>query len=111
MNSRLAEVHERRVKANHGSDVVEWHRLSGLPDNVTDEGEVVRVNEGKRQRVDKEMLHSAIESMKRSDAPASDKSLARLAKHYLDVGDVEAARHYTVENGHSPHNGVVVKDG
>ena len=25
-----------------------WHRLSGLPDNVTDEGEIVEADEGRR---------------------------------------------------------------
>ena len=32
------------------SDVAMWHRLSGLPDNVTDAGEIVEVDEAALER-------------------------------------------------------------
>ncbi len=75
-------------------DVAMWHRLSGLPDNVTDEGEVVRDEPGRQLSADKEQLRSLIARLRRADAPPEAQALARLAASYLLAGDVETARRY-----------------
>lgn len=75
-------------------EVAMWHRLSGLPDNVTDEGEVVRGEPGRQLSADKEQLRSLIARLRQADAPPEAQTLARLAASYLLAGDVETARRY-----------------
>jgi hypothetical protein len=76
------------------SDVAMWHRLSGAPDNVTDDGEIVDVDAGLRTRSDKALLRAAITSLSGPDSPSNVRGLARLAASYLLAGDVETARRY-----------------
>jgi len=71
-----------------------WHRLSGLPDNVTDEGEVIRREPGRQLSADKEQLRSLIARLRQADMPPEAQALARLAASYLLAGDVETARRY-----------------
>ncbi|MCX7706850.1 MAG: hypothetical protein N2204_02445 [Anaerolineae bacterium] len=71
-----------------------WHRHSGLPDNVTDEGEVVRGEPGRQLSADKEQLRMKIARLRGPDAPLEARALARLAASYLLAGDVETARRY-----------------
>jgi hypothetical protein len=77
------------------SDVARWHRLSGLPDNVTDKGEIVSTSPGARLQTEKAQLRAWIARVRDSaDASPEAKNLARLATSYLLAGDVETARHY-----------------
>ncbi len=76
------------------SDVAMWHKLSGLPDNVTDDGVYVDVDAGRRARVEKEQLRAAIGQLSASHLPDAVRSRARLAASYLLAGDVETARRY-----------------
>jgi len=78
------------------SDVAMWHRLSGLPDNVTDEGEIVEVDAGRRLSAEKALLRAAITELSVSQMPGETRGLARLAASYLIAGDVETARRYIV---------------
>ncbi len=71
-----------------------WHRLSGQPDNVTDDGEVILVNEGQRLSSEKRMLRAAMARLSDRELPSEVRSLARLAAGYLVAGDVETARRY-----------------
>src|SRR5512135_1187167 len=74
------------------SEVAEWHRLSGLPDNVTGAGEIIDAAAGRRQQVDKDGLRSEIERLSAPVQPARVRGMARLAASYLLAGDVETAR-------------------
>jgi hypothetical protein len=76
------------------SEVAMWHLLSGAPDNVTEDGEIVGPDSGLRQRLEKELLRAAIEDLRRAEAPAEVRSLGRLAASYLLAGDVETAVRY-----------------
>lgn len=76
------------------SDVARWHRLSGQPDNVTDDGEIVSADAGRRLQMEKAQLRATITQIRESDAPAAAKADARLAASYLLAGDVETARRY-----------------
>jgi hypothetical protein len=76
------------------SEVAMWHRLSDLPDNVTDEGEIVVADAGSRLRSEKALLRAAIARLSTTDSPSEIRSLARLAASYLLAGDVETARRY-----------------
>ena len=76
------------------SDVARWHRLSGLPDNVTDEGEVISIDLGRRTQSDKMQLRATIARIREGDGPQEARDLARLAASYLLAGDVETARRY-----------------
>jgi hypothetical protein len=69
-----------------------WHRLSGMPDNVTDEGEVVDVDAGRRTQAEKESLRGAIANLSAEGRPPRVRGMARLAASYLLAGDVETAR-------------------
>jgi hypothetical protein len=71
-----------------------WHLLSGSPDNVTENGEIVRADSGRRLRTEKELLRSAIEALSIAQGPAEVHSLARLAASYLLAGDAETAQRY-----------------
>ena len=71
-----------------------WHRLSGLPDNVTDEGEIVEADGGRRLRSEKALLRATIADLSISQAPNEVRGLARLAASYLLAGDVETAGRY-----------------
>ncbi len=76
------------------SEVAMWHKLSGMPDNVTDDGLVVDRVEGRRQQVEKDALRSEIRRLRESTASSRARSLASLASSYLLAGDVETARRY-----------------
>ena len=71
-----------------------WHRLSGLPDNVTDEGEIVEADGGRRLRSEKAQLRATIAALSTAQASNEVRGLARLAASYLLAGDVETARRY-----------------
>ena len=49
-----------------------WHRLSGLPDNVTDEGEIVEADGGRRLRSEKAQLRAAIADLSTAQASERD---------------------------------------
>lgn len=85
---------EEAEPARRLSDVAMWHKLSGLPDNVTDEGVVVSADERRRQQVEKDQLRAEIAFL--SDARWSNETRgrARLAASYLLAGDAETARRY-----------------
>ncbi len=76
------------------SDVARWHRLSGLPDNVTDDGQVVSQDPGRRTQAEKAALRAAIERVRDEHPSEAARNLARLAGSYLLAGDVETARRY-----------------
>jgi hypothetical protein len=71
-----------------------WHLLSGSPDNVSADGEVVEIDRSLQQRSEKELLRAAIEEMRRRAAPAEVRNLGRLAASYLRAGDMETAMRY-----------------
>lgn len=71
-----------------------WHLLSGTPDNVTEDGQIVGVDSGLRLRSEKEMLRFAIETLRAAQGPDEVRSLARLAASYLLAGDAETAQRY-----------------
>lgn len=74
------------------SDVAMWHKLSGLPDNVTDTGEVIHADAGRRLQSEKQLLRAAIARLGGSAMPDPVRGQARLAASYLIAGDVETAR-------------------
>lgn len=76
------------------SDVARWHRLSGMPDNVTDDGDVVSGTPGLRLQAEKRQLRSALAQLRDGDASEEAKALGRLAASYLLAGDAETARRY-----------------
>ncbi|OQA39715.1 MAG: hypothetical protein BWY52_03075 [Chloroflexi bacterium ADurb.Bin325] len=76
------------------SDVARWHRLSGQPDNVTDEGDIVDASEGLRLQSEKRLLRAAIARLSEPGMPAEARGAARLAASYLLAGDLETARRY-----------------
>lgn len=76
------------------SDVARWHRLSGLPDNVTDEGEVIAAEAGRRASEDKAQLRAAIARIRDTHPNETARNLAKLAASYLLAGDAETARRY-----------------
>lgn len=76
------------------SDVAMWHKLSGYPDNVTDDGLVVEADAGRRLQAEKQLLRAAIVDLSRSRMPSEVRSMARLASSYLIAGDLETARRY-----------------
>jgi hypothetical protein len=76
------------------SEVAAWHRLSGQPDNVTGDGEVVDADPGRRLGSEKELLRATIARLSGGEQPEKVRGLARLAASYLLAGDVETARRY-----------------
>jgi len=52
------------------SDVAMWHRLSGLPDNVTDAGDIVEVDAGRRLSAEKALLRAAIAELSAAQMPS-----------------------------------------
>lgn len=76
------------------SDVAMWHRLSGLPDNVTDEGEIVEADAGRRLSAEKASLRAMITALSAAGMPDETRGLARLAASYLLAGDAETAKRY-----------------
>jgi hypothetical protein len=78
----------------HLSEVAMWHLLSGAPDNVSEDGQVIQFDRSLQQRSEKELLRAAIEELRRSEAPAEVRSLGKLAASYLLAGDVETAMRY-----------------
>ena len=52
------------------SDIAMWHRLSGLPDNVTDDGEVVSAHAGQRAQIAKDQLRAEIARLRSVREPA-----------------------------------------
>jgi hypothetical protein len=76
------------------SDVARWHRLSGLPDNVTDDGEVISPEPGRRASEEKAQMRAAITRIRETHPREEARNLAKLAASYLLAGDVETARRY-----------------
>jgi Tetratricopeptide repeat len=76
------------------SDVAMWHRLSGMPDNVTEDGEVVAHDPSSSTRSEKAFLRTAIARWRENGPTDEARSLARLAGSYLLAGDTETARRY-----------------
>ena len=76
------------------SDVARWHRLSGMPDNVTGDGEVVPAEAGRRASWEKAQLRAAIARIRDRHASEEARNLAKLAGSYLLAGDAETARRY-----------------
>jgi hypothetical protein len=76
------------------SEVARWHRLSGMPDNVTDEGEVISREAGRRASEEKAQMRAAIARIRETHPNAEARNLAKLAASYLLAGDVETARRY-----------------
>ena len=76
------------------SDVAMWHKLSGAPDNVTDDGVIVDADDGLAARSEKAQLRAAIASLSGPAIPDAVRSRARLAASYLLAGDAETARRY-----------------
>jgi hypothetical protein len=76
------------------SEVARWHLLSGLPDNVTDEGEVIEPTAGQRIQAEKDLLRCDIAGLRSREVPHDVGDMARLAASYLLAGDVETARRY-----------------
>jgi hypothetical protein len=76
------------------SEVAMWHLLSGTPDNVTEDGQVVESGAALRLRSEKEILRGTIEKLRAAEQPEEVRSLARLAASYLLAGDVETASRY-----------------
>lgn len=75
-------------------EVAMWHKLSGMPDNVTEEGIIVEADDGLRTRTEKALLRAAIAGLSAPQLPDQVRSMARLAASYLLAGDVETARRY-----------------
>jgi hypothetical protein len=76
------------------SEVAMWHLLSGAPDNVTEDGELIRADASLRLRAEKELLRKTIERLRAAEHPEEVRSLARLAGSYLLAGDAETAARY-----------------
>lgn len=76
------------------SDVARWHRLSGMPDNVTDDGDVVQAEWGQRSSTEKAQLRAAIAHARDALPTEEGRNLAKLAASYLLAGDAETARRY-----------------
>jgi len=76
------------------SEVAMWHLLSGVPDNVTEDGEFVRADASLELRAEKELLRAAIEDLRSAQRSDEVRSLARLAASYLLAGDMETATRY-----------------
>jgi hypothetical protein len=76
------------------SDVARWHRLSGMPDNVTDDGEVVPASAGRRASEEKAQMRAAIARIRETHPNEEARALAKLAASYLLAGDAETARRY-----------------
>jgi hypothetical protein len=75
------------------SEVARWHRLSGLPDNVTDEGDYVSASPGAEVQTEKAQMRAAIARIRDSaDSTPAAQTFARLAASYLLAGDMETAR-------------------
>ncbi len=79
------------------SDVAMWHKRSGMPDNVTDDGDVVTAKPGLRMQAEKQLLRAAIARLSAAALPAEVRGAARLAASYLLAGDVETARRYVAQ--------------
>lgn len=71
-----------------------WHKLSGMPDNVTDEGAVVAPTPAARLQAEKHALRQTIARLRGGDNAPEVRSLARLAQSYLLAGDVETSLRY-----------------
>lgn len=82
------------------SDVAKWHRMSGLPDNVTDDGEIVSRDLGLRTQSEKMLLRAAIARIRHGQGPQEARDLGRLAASYLLAGDVETAWRYVERAEH-----------
>jgi len=79
------------------SEVAIWHLLSGTPDNVTEDGQVVQADLGQQLRSEKALLRAAIEELRAAPAPEEVRNLGRLAASYLLAGDVETAARYVTK--------------
>jgi hypothetical protein len=82
------------VRSMSESDVARWHRLSGLPDNVTEDGEIVRAEAGRRASEEKAQMRAEIARIRDMHPSEEARNLAKLAASYLLAGDAETARRY-----------------
>lgn len=76
------------------SEVATWHKLSGLPDNVADDGTIVKGDAARQAGVEKELLRGEIARLSAHGLPEAVRNRARLAASYLLAGDVETAQRY-----------------
>jgi hypothetical protein len=83
---------EEEPRSPEPGEVAMWHRLSGQPDNVTDEGEIIDARPGMRLQSDKELLRTAVARLSAPGIPPRVRGTARLAGSYLLAGDVDTAR-------------------
>ena len=81
-------------------DVAGWHKLSAMPDDVTDKGDVVHVDPGQMLRAEKQALRATAQRLAHGDGPYEVRTMARLAASYLLAGDVETARRYLDQAEH-----------
>src|SRR5512135_38815 len=85
-------MNEQDQPAEQPGEVAMWHRLSGMPDNVTDDGQIVEAHPGRLVQAEKDALRGSIADLSRDGRPARVRGMARLAASYLLAGDVETAR-------------------
>jgi hypothetical protein len=90
----MSAVNDQDQNEPKPGEVAMWHKLSGLPDNVTDEGEVIDRAEGRRQQAQKDALRLEIRRLRETTRSSRARSLAALAASYLLAGDVETALRY-----------------
>lgn len=79
---------------NPPSEAAMWHKLSGAPEGVTDDGVVVRASVGDRLQAEKQILRAKAQRLGHEGSSRRLRSLGRLAASYLLAGDVETARRY-----------------
>ncbi len=75
-------------------DVARWHKQSGLPDDVTDQGSTVHVEPAQKLQSEKTVLRATAHRLAHDGPSFEVRTLARLAASYILAGDVETARRY-----------------
>ncbi len=80
--------------SNMKSEVAMWHELSGTPDDVTSEDEVVTIRRELRWHAERALLRDQIEHLSGPASPIEVRGMARLAASYMLAGDAETARRY-----------------
>jgi hypothetical protein len=85
---------DRNRPSPHEREVAMWHKLSAMPDDVTDEGIVVHADPGEKLRAEKRALRAMVAQLSRAGVPEAVRTQARLAASYLLAGDMETARRY-----------------
>ena len=77
---RKYRMNDETEPPSQPSDVAMWHKLSGIPDNVTDDGEIVDIDAGLRTRSDKALLRAAIATLSDPDVPSEVRGMARCGR-------------------------------